>query len=160
MELQGYIHRRNVLLDMKAGNRWTALEELLDAIFTRSGPNQQELLQALRSAESRKCSAVGRSVTILHIISEKVRSAVVGLGVSRKGIPWEAPDGRVVNIIWLLIHPEEKQGTYLRLLSQAMRICRDPECREKLVNAASSDEVKSLVTEAGARLCPSGRRQG
>ena len=155
MELQDLINRRRVVLDMKATDRWAALDEVLSVLFPDGGPECDAVRTQLRNAELKRCSAVGRTVTILHCIVEKAKGIKIALGISRKGIPWNAPDGRVINLIWLMVHPESEQQTYLRLLAQAMRVCRDPDNRRKLVNAATADDVKAVIAEASTGVCSS-----
>lgn len=146
MELLRYLAPGNIVLDMKSRDRWDAIDELLSAAFPYAGPKYEKVLRSLRDAEGKKCSAVGRSVTIIHAITEDIPDLKIVLGRSKRGISWDAPDGRVINLFWLLIHPEREQDRYLKLLAQAVRVCRDDEKRRRLIQASTPEEVITTIT--------------
>lgn len=146
MNLQGYLSKASIILDLEATDRWEALDEMVSLVLPRSSREYEKVSRSLRDAESKKCSAVGRSVSIIHAITEDVPGLKVVFGRSKEGIPWDAPDGRKVNLLWLLIHPEREQAEYLELLAQAVRLCRRSEVREKLRTAATAEEALEAMS--------------
>jgi mannitol/fructose-specific phosphotransferase system IIA component (Ntr-type) len=156
MELSRFIKRERIILDMKSRDRWSALGELLEKVLPAGSPEYENVLKTLRDSESRKCSAVGRCIIIAHAVSSALKDIVVVMGRSRKGISWGAPDGRMVNIMWLFIHPAGKPDRYLELLSQTMKICRRNESWNKLVKASDADGIIEMIARAEERKKPRG----
>jgi PTS system nitrogen regulatory IIA component len=154
MELSRFIKRKRIILDMKSRDSWSALGELLEKVLPAGSPECENVLKTLRDTESRKCSAVGRCIIIAHAVSSAVKDIVVVLGRSRQGIPWRAPDGRMVNIMWLFIHPAGKPNRYLELLSQTMKICRRNETWNKLLKVSEPDEIIKMIARAEERKKP------
>jgi PTS system nitrogen regulatory IIA component len=149
MELYQCISPADVILGMKARDRWEALRELLDRVFPARGDEHEEVLSALYDAEGCRCSAVGRSVIVAHAVTGAVRGLKVVFGRSARSIPWDAPDGRMVNLLWLLIHSPAQHDAYLEVLSQTVRLCRCDRHRNELLAAPTTAEVLSVISRAG-----------
>ncbi len=148
MELHQCIVPADMLLDMKARDRWEALRELLDRVFPDRGPVHASVLSALYDAERARCSAIGRSVIIAHAVTDKMRGLRVVFGRSSRPIPWDAPDGSTVSILWLFAHSPAEHDDYLELLSQTVRLCRCDLHRTGLLRARSTAEVFEVLSKA------------
>lgn len=146
MELHQCISAANVILGMKARDRWDALKELLDTLFPSREPERLTVLRNLFAAEGHGCTAIGKSVIIAHAVTESVRGLRVVFGRSAHPIPWNAPDGLTVNLLWLLIHSPSEQDDYLEVLAQIVRLCRSTRHREELNAATTPAEVLRVVS--------------
>lgn len=149
MELYQCISPADVILGMKARDRWEALRELLDRVFPARGAEHEAVLTALYDAEDARCSAVGRSVIVAHAVTDAVRGLKVIFGRSARAIPWDAPDGRMVHLLWLLIHSPAQHDAYLELLAQTVRLCRCDRHRNALLEAPTPEEIVSVIARAG-----------
>jgi mannitol/fructose-specific phosphotransferase system IIA component (Ntr-type) len=145
MDLHRYISKYDIISDMKARDRWAALEELLGRVLPKGSRPFDSVLHALCQADMIKCSAVGRSVTVAHAVAEEVAGLRVVFGRSKAGIPWDAPDGRTVNLLWLLVHPAREHDRYLSMLSQIVRLCREDGNRKSLLEAASARDIREVI---------------
>ncbi len=148
MELHQCIAPADMLLGMKARDRWEALCELLDRVFPDRGPAHASVLSALYDAERARCSAIGRSVIIAHAVTDEVRGLRVVFGRSVRPIPWDAPDGCTVNILWLFVHSPAEHDAYLELLSRTVRLCRCDLHRDGLLRARCAAEVFEVLSGA------------
>lgn len=148
MELRQCIGPADVILGMKARDRWEALRELLERVLPARGREHGEVLSALYDAEGCRCSAVGRSVIVAHAVTNAVRGLKVIFGRSERAIPWDAPDGRMVHLLWLLIHPPAQHGAYLDILAQTVRLCRCDRHRDALLEAPTPGEVIAVIAGA------------
>jgi len=153
MQLHRHIGRYGIIPDMKARDRWAALTEMLSRLLPKGSRAFKRVLGTLCRADVMKCSAVGRSVTVSHAVAKELPSLKIVFGRSKAGIPWDAPDGRTVNFLWLLVHPEQEHERYLQALSQVVRLCRDEENREKLMEAETQKEIRQILVRHGDAPC-------
>jgi len=74
-------------------------------------------------------------------------SLVLGFGLSRKGVDFEAIDGKPTHIFFILITPENSTGLHLKLLARISRILKNDQFKERLQNAADRDEIFEIIKE-------------
>jgi nitrogen PTS system EIIA component len=76
-----------------------------------------------------------------------VKEQVAALGISRRGIDFDALDGESVYIVFLLIAPAEAAGNHLKALAKISRLLKDRFFRQALRDAKSPDEILRIVRE-------------
>ncbi len=154
MEVYKYLEKDKMVLDMKARDRLGALSELLQRVFPARTPEHEKVLRILCEAEDKRCSAVGRATIIAHAVIDGVREMELVFGRSKTGIPWDAPDGRLINLLWLFIHPLGTNELYLDALAQTVKICRRSESWKQLMELPTPEEIIDTVSRAGVRQEP------
>jgi mannitol/fructose-specific phosphotransferase system IIA component (Ntr-type) len=60
---------------------------------------------------------------------------IAALGRSRVGVDWGAQDGGLTHLFLVLAVPEDCPGSHLKVLSNASRLLRDGECRQRIMQA-------------------------
>ena len=143
IELSTVFYTHPKLLDLMAGNRLSALREVVSLLVAEQKvSNVNPFLQMLYEREAMLSTGIGNGVAIphaRHAVRGLFQAPMVVLARSMSGIDWRAVDGLPVHLIFLLISPDD--GTHLRLLSRLSRVLRLPSAFERLKGAASSDEV-------------------
>jgi PTS system nitrogen regulatory IIA component len=61
-------------------------------------------------------------------------------------------DGQPTHIFFLLVTPENSTGLHLKLLARISRILKNELFRQKLMDAANSDEIYSIIQEEEEEL--------
>jgi mannitol/fructose-specific phosphotransferase system IIA component (Ntr-type) len=136
------------LLDVAANRRELLFTEMVDSLRTQSVIlDSTMVLSLLLEREKLGSTAIGKGVAIPHARSLAVSSLRVALATSRRGIPWQAPDGEPVRLIFLVLAPsrERARKPYLELIAriaQGTRLARD---RRRLLEATTFDEVASAM---------------
>jgi PTS system fructose-specific IIA component/PTS system nitrogen regulatory IIA component len=69
----------------------------------------------------------------------------VALGISKKGIDFEAMDGQPARLIFLVLAPEKEAETYLKVMARISRLMRKEEVREELLRCDRESEVASII---------------
>jgi len=72
---------------------------------------------------------------------------VIAFGRSRKGIDFEAMDGKPVHLIALLMAPENSAGQHLKALAKISRMMKDGIFRRNLLDAKTHDDLVMLIVE-------------
>ena len=68
-------------------------------------------------------------------------------GRSKKGIDFDAVDGKPVHIFFLLLAPEDSAGLHIQMLSRISRILRDPSFRKRLIEEGDDRDLFANIVE-------------
>jgi mannitol/fructose-specific phosphotransferase system IIA component (Ntr-type) len=75
---------------------------------------------------------------------------VVALGRSKEGIDFEALDGELVHLFFLLAAPNDQE--HLRALARLSRMLKDEDFRAKLMSAKTPGDVKKIIEDREGEL--------
>jgi PTS system nitrogen regulatory IIA component len=76
-----------------------------------------------------------------------MKELVVAFGRSRKGIDFNAMDGKPVHLFFLLMAPENSAGLHLKALARISRMLKDGVFRKRLLEAPSEQELRAAIAE-------------
>jgi len=107
------------------------------------------LLDRLLKREELGTTAIGHGVAVPHCRTKGLKSPVLLLGLSRAGVAFEAVDGKLSHVFFLLVSPEDNPGAGLRLLAAIAALTRTSRTlASKLLKApTAADVLKTLRTE-------------
>ncbi len=139
---------------MKATERWTAIVELVEHLQAQklvSEDAREAILEALQQREDQTSTGIGSGVAIPHAFSDKLDQVVAVFGRSNEGIDFESLDNAPVKFIVLFMVPEDQYHTHLRTLAAIAKTLTNGQIREKLGQAADSEEILSILRTKCAR---------
>jgi len=152
MKIFEVLHKEAIISDLKAIDKQGVLEELVLPIANIAGVNQDYLVRVLMERERLGSTGIGEGVGIPHGKLKDLTSLVLGFGLSRQGVDFESMDGQPTHIFFLLVTPENSTGLHLKLLARISRILKNEFFRQKLMDAANSDEIYSIIQEEEEEL--------
>jgi PTS system nitrogen regulatory IIA component len=142
MKLVDILSPQAISVDLKAGGKKAVLEELCQLMAgTGKLANPGQMVEVLMERESLGSTGIGQGVAIPHGKTASVTEQVAALGISRKGLDFEALDGEPVYIVFLLIAPVDAAGNHLKALAKISRLLKDKFFRQALRDAKSADEI-------------------
>ena len=147
MKILDVLQRETILADLKANDKKGALEELVDSVSHLAGTHRKELVRVLMERERLGTTGVGDGIAIPHGKIKDLKSMIISLGLSRKGVDFDSMDNRPAHIFFLLITPENATGLHLKILARISRLLKNDAFKEKLMNAADSDEIFNVIKE-------------
>jgi PTS system nitrogen regulatory IIA component len=140
--ISNYLDPRLVLfLDVE--NRDAALSALVEALGqTEKLPDPKTFYQAILERERIVSTGIGIGVAIPHAKLSGYEDFFIAIGIQKKrGLEWNALDGSLVRLIFMIGGPENKQTEYLKILSHLTMAIKDEERRKKLLRATTPQEV-------------------
>lgn len=152
MKIQDALHKDAIIIDLKALDKKGVLEELVEPVARIAGVKHDYLVRVLMERERLGSTGIGEGVGIPHGKLKDIDSLILGFGLSRKGVDFEAMDGQPTHIFFLLVTPENSTGLHLKLLAQISRILKNEYFKQRLLNASDIDEIYAIIQEEEEEL--------
>jgi len=129
----------NVLLDAESASKKRVFERV-GLLFENSQKiARSQVFDSLFAREKLGSTGLGQAVAIPHGRIKNLRDAVAAFIKTENPIPFDAPDGLPVNLIFVLLVPERATDLHLQLLGELAQMFSDASFRERLL--ASNDPV-------------------
>ncbi len=152
MKIVEFLNDKAVTANLKATTKDAALKELVDLLAKAEGIKQKDdLYRALLSRESLGSTGIGQGVGIPHAKTNSVKKLVAALGISQQGVNFDALDGEMVHIFFLLVAPEDSAGPHLKGLARISRLLKDKFFRESLKAITDEKAIIKLIQEEDAK---------
>ena len=146
MKITEFLDKRGIKMDVESSEKEDVLKELVDVLSEVKDVGDKKLiLKALIDRENLGSTGIGQGIAIPHGKTDKVKEIVAVLGISRKGVNFEALDGEAVFLFFLLVAPKDNPGPHLKALAQISRLLRDSFFCELIKRCQTPDEVFELI---------------
>lgn len=147
MELADLIARDAILPAVKAGSKKQVLQETAARARDTYGLDARLVVEGLLAREKLGSTAMGGGVAIPHARLPGLESIVGLFARLEKPTDFEAADGQGVDLIFVLLAPEESGADHLRALARVSRLLRDADLRKKLRETSEAGALYALITE-------------
>jgi PTS system nitrogen regulatory IIA component len=98
--------------------------------------------------EKQQSTGIGKGVAVAHGCMKDAYPVLVALGISKDGIQFQSIDGKPVHLLFLISHAPGKENEYLLTLSGIVKVVRNDEFREKLLQERSPQVVRNMINSA------------
>ncbi|HEY5909668.1 MAG TPA: PTS sugar transporter subunit IIA [Verrucomicrobiae bacterium] len=135
MELEDLLAPNSSPIDLRSEDRWGAIDELVSELVAtrRIQPNDQAAVAAaLKHREMAMTTGIGYEIGIPHASTHLVTEVVGVIGRSRKGINFEALDGKPVKLVVLFLVPAGELKKHLNTLANIARLLQQEDFRQGL----------------------------
>lgn len=150
MDMDDLIGPDAVIAPLKASSKRKALQALAAHAAASTGVGEREIFDTLAERERLGTTGVGQGVAIPHG-KLKALDRLTGLFArTETPINFDSVDDRPVDLIFLLLAPENAGAEHLKALARVSRLLRDQALCEKLRTADSGDAVYALLARRAA----------
>ncbi|HZQ61870.1 MAG TPA: PTS IIA-like nitrogen regulatory protein PtsN [Casimicrobiaceae bacterium] len=134
----------NVLLGLEASSK-ARLFEAIGALFEANlGLPRQLVVDSLSAREKLGSTGLGQGIAIPHGRIRGLTSAQGAFARLASPIAFDAPDGKPVAQVFVLLVPEHATEQHLQLLSELAQMFSDREFRDELRGADSAASLHAL----------------
>lgn len=133
-----------VLLDLDAGSKKRVFEQAGMLFESRLGMARALIFDSLFAREKLGSTGLGQGIAIPHGRIKGLKHAAGALIRLATPIPFDSPDGRPVNLLFVLLVPEQATEEHLQILSELAQRFSDRNFRESLLAAADAQTVLTL----------------
>ncbi len=151
MKLSEIINEYEITVHLEAEDKLEAIEELVDLLISEhevSLRDRDTVLQVVFSREASVSTGVGGGVALPHGTVDCIDEIVGAVGISKKGIEFDAIDGEAVYIVLLLLVPKAKITKHIKTLANIARIFNDESVRKKIRAAKSPELIFQIIEDA------------
>jgi mannitol/fructose-specific phosphotransferase system IIA component (Ntr-type) len=144
MTLASLLSEDQIIPEMVATDRWTAIEEIIDRLVQvkhLDEGHRDEAIAALRHREETMSTGIGFGIAIPHASCDAVGEVTACFGRSSAGIDFESLDGKPVHYIVLFLVPKDQFQTHLRTLAAIAKFLNDPVVRAELGQATDAKSI-------------------
>jgi len=145
MKISDTLEEGAIISELNATDKKAVLEELTGTLTEASGVNQEEMVRVLLERERLGSTGIGGGIAIPHGKLGALRSLLMAFGRSRKGVEFDAMDGKPTHLFFLLLAPEDSTGAHLKMLARISRSLKNSVFRERLMTAADGRELYMVI---------------
>lgn len=152
MKIAEFLSPKAVVADLSARTKAEVLGELAQNL-TQAHPelSRERLVEVLNEREKLGSTGIGEGVAIPHGKLSGLPQLMASFGVARKGLNFDAIDGKPTYLFFALVAPENSAGIHLKALARISRLFKNPRFRESILEAKTSDDIYRLIAEEDAR---------
>lgn len=135
-----------IKVDLEAEDKDEVFEELVD-LFCRSTGNsaREDILAALRDRESKMSTGIKKGIALPHGKTNAVDRVYGVIGLSRKGIDYDALDGEPVHLLFMMLAPQKDSEKHLRLLKRLAELLDNPAFYEDAVAQKDAQSLNTII---------------
>src|SRR5215469_14942883 len=100
-KLGGLLNEAQIVLNLRATNRWEAIDELVTILVQNGNVKPEDrdaIVGAVRKRDFSMSTGIGFGIGIPHATTELVYQAVAAFGRSKRGINFDSLDGKPVSL--------------------------------------------------------------
>ena len=147
MKIADLIRPDHVAVGLRIGDKAQLLQELARRAAPSVKVDPDVLLKALQAREQLGSTGIGKGFAVPHARLNALTQQFALFVRLARPIDFAAVDEKPVDIVVLLLSPEEDASRHLATLAAVCRPARDPMFLQRLRQAADADAVHRLLDE-------------
>ena len=150
MDLADILGPEQIVPDLRASNRWEAIDELIDNLVAAGkiqASDRDAVIAAVKKRETSMSTGIGFGIGIPHASTDLIYEVAGALGRSKKGVNFDALDNQPVKLVMLFLVPQGQFQKHLHTLANIAKFLHKAEFREALESAADADTMLAIIRE-------------
>ncbi len=124
-----------IKVGLEAEDKDEAFEEMVDFFCSSANSNgREEILDAVRERENKMSTGIQKGIAIPHGKTSAVDSICGMLGISKKGVDYDALDGEPVYIMFMILAPVRDTELHLKVLKRLAELLDNPQFYTELAS--------------------------
>ncbi len=135
----------NVIVELDADSKKAVFEQVGLLFENNLHIARNQVFDSLSIREKLGSTGLGYGVAIPHGRIKGLPEAAAALIRMKKPIPFDAPDGKPVSLLCVLLVPEKATNEHLQILSELAQMFSDKIFRESLLTCRDSTQMYRLI---------------
>lgn len=140
----------NVVVGLEASSKKRAFEQAGLLFENNHGIARSTVFDSLFAREKLGSTGLGQGIAIPHGRIKTLKDALGAFIRLAEPVPFDAPDGKPVSMLFVLLVPEQANEHHLQLLSELAQMFSDRTFREQLLNAPDALAAHALFAQWGS----------
>jgi len=154
MDLADILGKEQIIPDLRATNRWEAIDELIGNLVATGkiqAGDREAVTAAVKKRETSMSTGIGFGIGIPHASTDLIFEVVGALGRSRTGVNFEALDNQPVKLVMLFLVPQGQFQKHLHTLANIAKLLHKAEFRQSLEQASDAEAMLNIIREHGKK---------
>lgn len=156
MNLADILSPAQIIPELRAANRWEAIDELIDNLVVtgKIKPEHRESITAVvRKRETSMSTGIGFGIGIPHASTDLIYEVIGALGRSKTGVNFDALDNQPVNLVMLFLVPQGQFQKHLHTLAEIAKLLHKKEFRKALEDSPDATTMyNSIRSQSGTKV--------
>src|SRR5258707_15189836 len=135
----------HVLADLQASSKKRLFEQVGLLFENHDGIARSQVFDSLFARERLGSTGLGQGVAIPHGRIKGLKEPIAALIRLAEAVPFDAPDGRPVNLLIFLLVPEQANQQHLDILSELAQMLSDKPFRENLLRLTEPGALHAML---------------
>ena len=148
MRITELLKKERIELGVKVSGKEEAIDKLIGLMAAGGRLNDRAgYKEGILAREALGSTAVGEGIAIPHAKVAAVKEPGLAAMVVPDGVDYEAFDGSLANLIFMIAAPEGEADVHLEALSRLSTLLMDPDFKNDLIHAESKEEFLQLIDD-------------
>lgn len=147
MKLSEIMSEKSIFMGLKSNSKRQLLQDLSAKAAEITGLDERTIFDTLLERENLGSTGFGEGTALPHGRFEGLDKVYGFFAKLNSPVDFEAIDGKPVDLIFLLLSPEDNGADHLTALAQASRFLKDESMRQKLRQINSAQEIFALLNK-------------
>ena len=148
MRITELLKKESIELGVKVSSKEEAIDTLIGLMAAGGRLNDRVgYKEGILAREALGSTAVGEGIAIPHAKVAAVKEPRQAAMVVPDGVDYEAFDGSLANLIFMIAAPEGGADVHLEALSRLSTLLMDPDFKNDLIHAESKEEFLQLIDD-------------
>jgi PTS system nitrogen regulatory IIA component len=136
---------QNVLPELAASSKKRLFEQVGLLFENRHGIAKAAVYDSLFDRERLGSTGLGQGIAIPHGRIKGLKDALGAFVRLAQPVPFDAPDGKPVSLVFTLLVPEQATEKHLQILSELAQMFSDRELRDSLSAAPDAGALHRII---------------
>lgn len=156
MNLADILSPAQIIPDLRATNRWEAIDELIDNLVTTGkikAEHREAITAVVRKRETSMSTGIGFGIGIPHASTDLIYEVIGALGRSKTGVNFDALDNQPVNLVMLFLVPQGQFQKHLHTLAEIAKLLHKKEFRKALEDSPDAAAMYYAIrSQSGTKV--------
>lgn len=136
----------HILLDLDVSHKEQVFEAAEQLFGGHHGLSRNQVLNALTTREALGSTGLGAGVAVPHARIRGLAQALLAYMRPRTPLPFDAPDGKPVASIIVILIPEHATDQHLKLLAEVAEMFQERRFRDRLAACGNAADARRIFT--------------
>lgn len=146
VEIEEFLSLDRMLLTLRSGSKRQLFQELASTAAASTGLEAAAILAALNQREKLGTTGIGEGIAIPHARVPDLPKLMGFFARLTTPVEYDALDDAPVDLVFLLLAPEESSTVQLKALARIARLLRDPEICARLRSEQDPLQIYAVLT--------------
>ena len=137
---------KTICVNLESEDKEEVFEELVEKLIAfKPNLNRQNILNAIMEREKLMSTGIKEGIAVPHGKTNEVDEVIGVLGISKKGIDYDALDNKPVHLIFLLLSSADNAEFHLRVLRHLSTVIESHGFIAELMDQKDPDGVFQII---------------